>query len=62
MIVKKCPSLFQFYVRPDIHYRVQIWTLTRPKHELDGLVLKTLLGCLLAWRIVLLKNIIYNLR
>jgi len=30
-------SLFEFNVRPIIHYRFQIWTLTRRKHEPDGL-------------------------
>ncbi len=44
-IVEKClPDPFEFNLRPNIHYRVQIWTLTWSFHEPDGLVLKTLLG------------------
>ena len=52
------PGLFVYHVRPNILYMVQIWTLTRPKHEPDGLVLKPGFGdlCSVGRSIVLLKN------
>jgi len=53
------PNSFELNVRRDIiHYRVQIWTLTRPKHDPHGLVLKPIFVCLcnLGRSIVLLKN------
>jgi len=40
------PSLFEFNASLNIKYRVKIWTLTRPKHEPDGLLLNILFGCL----------------
>jgi len=41
------PNSFELNVRRDIiHYRVQIWTLTRPKHDPHGLVLKPIFVCL----------------
>ena len=50
-------------MRPNILYRVQVWTLTGPKHEPDGLVLKPRFwwSCV-GWSIVLLKNNIWMFR
>ena len=37
-------SIYHFNVRPHIIFRVQVWNLTGPKHEPDGLVLKPCFG------------------
>lgn len=57
------PSPFEFNLRPNIHYRVQIWTLTWSFHEPDGLVLKPLLGhlCSIGKKIIVRRKPFCNI-